>query len=55
MKHEIIQNQFRNGIIEKSIVILRRQGLNDNEIRKMLLKDFSISEKNLDKILKADK
>lgn len=51
--NDSIRNVCRIGIVEKSIQILRAHGKSDVEIRSMMLKDFSIGEETLDKLLKA--
>jgi len=50
-----IKNMAREGIVKKSIQILRTHGKSEEEIKKMMLKDFSIKEEVLDKLLKATK
>ena len=47
-----IQDILRNSIVEKSIDILRNHGINDNEIKSIMTKDFSISQEALDTLLK---
>ena len=53
MTHGNLKNILREGVVEKSIQILRDHGKSDNEIKEMMLKDFAITEKNLDQIMKA--
>lgn len=53
MTHDNLKNILREGVVEKSIQILRSHGKSDNEIKEMMLKDFAITEKNLDQIMKA--
>ncbi len=50
-KNESVRNILRSSIVEKSITILRNHGKSDNEIREMMLKDFSIKKEELDKLL----
>ncbi|MCM1500511.1 MAG: hypothetical protein NC124_18775 [Clostridium sp.] len=52
IKNESMKDMLRKGIVEKSVEILRRHGKKDDEIRKMMQHDFSISETVLDAILK---
>lgn len=54
MQHDTVRNQMRQGIVEKSVQILRSHGKSDEEIRSMILDDFCIEEKVLDEILSAD-
>lgn len=53
-RHDSMRNVLRAGIVEKSIQILRSHGKSDAEIREMMLKDFSISERYLDELLKSE-
>lgn len=53
MKHNNLKNMLREGVVKKSIQILRNRGKSDSEIKEMMLKDFAITEKNLDQIMKA--
>lgn len=55
MEHDNLRDTFREGIVEKSIQILRAHGRNDNEIKKMILKNFSIKENVLDNLLKISR
>lgn len=54
MQQDMIKDQMRQGIVEKSVQILRNHGKSDEEIRSMILNDFRIEEKVLDEILSAD-
>lgn len=51
MQDNTIKDILREGVVIKSIQILRNHGKSDEEIKNMLLKDFSISEEALDKLL----
>lgn len=51
MQSETIRDMMREEIVGKSIQILRSHGKSDEEIKEMMLKDFSISETALDEIL----
>lgn len=53
MKHDSIRDVFREGIVEKSIQILRNHGKSDDEIKEMMIKDFSISDETIDMLLKT--
>lgn len=53
MTHGNLKSILREGVVEKSIQILRSHGKSDNEIKEMMLKDFAITEKSLDRIMKA--
>ena len=53
MKHNNLKNMLREGVVKKSIQILRNRGKSDSEIKEMMLKDFAITEKNLDQIMKV--
>lgn len=53
MTHDNLKNTLREGVVEKSIQILRNYGKSDNEIKEMMLKDFAIAEKNLDQLMKT--
>lgn len=55
MEHSNLRDTLREDIVEKSVQILRAHGKSDKEIKEMVLKDFSINESFLDKILSADK
>lgn len=50
-----IKDVCREGIIIKSIQILRTHGKNDKEIKEMMLKDFSIKEDSLEVLMKSMK
>ena len=50
MQSETIRDQMRQGVVEKSVQILRRHGKSEEEIRSMMLRDFQIDEKTLDEI-----
>ncbi|MDO4314965.1 MAG: hypothetical protein Q4C45_04250 [Oscillospiraceae bacterium] len=54
MEHDGLRDVLREGIVEKSIQILRAHGKSDQEIKAMMLKDFSISEKTPARILSAN-
>lgn len=41
MTHEDLRDVLREGIVEKSIQILRNHGKSDREIKEMMLKDFA--------------
>lgn len=51
MPEETVKDMFRSEIVSKSIQILRSHGKTDEEIKEMLLNDFSISETALDELL----
>ena len=53
MTHDNLKNILREGIVEKSIQILRNHGKDDNEIKEMMLKDFAITEEKSDQIMKT--
>ena len=53
MTSRAIRDMMRQGIIEKSIQILRRHGMSEEKIRKMILNDFCIDEKTLEEIMNA--
>lgn len=53
MQAETIRDQMRCGILEKSVQILRRHGMSDEEIRIMILRYFHIKEETLAGILNA--
>lgn len=55
MEHNNLKDVLREGIVEKSVQILRAHGKDDTEIKATILKDFSISEKSLDRILSNNK
>lgn len=48
-----IRDIFRNEIVAHSIRILRERGRSDEEIKKEMLRDFSIKAEVLDEMLKA--
>lgn len=51
MSHDSIKDMLREGIVGKSIEILRAHGKCDEEIKEMMLKDFSIKEETLIELL----
>lgn len=51
MSEGTVKDMFRREIVGKSIQILRSHGKADEEIREMMLNDFSISETVLDELL----
>ena len=53
MTHDNLKNILREGVVEKSIQILRSHGKSDNEIKEMMLKDFAITEEKSDQIMKT--
>lgn len=53
MVHDNLKNILREAVVEKSTQILRNHGKSDSEIKEMMLKDFAITEKTLDQIMKA--
>lgn len=55
MQHDTMRDTLRKGIVGKSIQILRTHGKSDAEIKSMMLKDFSISEKALEELLETEK
>lgn len=52
MQNDTVRDMFRENIVSKSIQILQNHGMNDDEIKAMMLKDFSISEESLDMLFK---
>lgn len=50
---ENICDSMREKIVEKSIAILRSYEMNDDDIKKMLMKDFLVSSETIDRFLKA--
>lgn len=55
MQDSAVKDMFRGEIVGKSIQILRSHGKSDEEIREMMSKDFSISEKELNSLLQTEK
>lgn len=55
MQSETIKDAMRQGIVEKSIQILRAHGKSEEEIQEMMLKDFAIKAETLDELLKGTK
>ena len=53
MPEGTVKDMFRREIVGKSIQILRSHGKTDEEIKEMMLNDFSISEAVLDELLNA--
>lgn len=53
MTPDNLKGIFREGIVRKSVQILRNHKKSDSEIKEMMLKDFAINEKKLDRIMKA--
>lgn len=47
-----LRDIFRNEIVSHSIRILREHGHSDEQIKKELLRDFSIKAETLDEMLK---
>lgn len=54
MRSDHIKNQMRQGIVKKSVQILREQGKTDEEIRSIILSGFHIEEKALNEILNTE-
>lgn len=52
MKNEDLTDVFREGIVSKSIGILRSHGKSDDEIKAMMIKDFSLDEEMIDRLLR---
>lgn len=52
MQRNTLRDTLREETVGKSIQILRSHGKSEEEIKDMMLKDFSIEEKALDKLLK---
>lgn len=52
MSQDNRKDRAREGIVMKSIQILRAHGKSDEEIKKMMLKDFSIKEDILEELLR---
>jgi len=46
-----LRRAAREGIVERSIRILRSHGMSDSDIRKLVRKDFGVEEQVLDKML----
>ena len=53
MPEGTVRDMLRREIVGKSIQILRSHGKSDDEIKEMMLNDFSISEAVLDELLNA--
>lgn len=47
------RDALREEIVKRSIQILRSHGKGENEIKEMMLKDFSIGEDVLEHLLKS--
>lgn len=53
MQGDAVKAAMREKVVEKSIEILRSHGKSESEIKEMMLKDFSIGENTLDKLMKS--
>jgi len=51
MQHDTIKNSLREGIVERSIEVLRSNGMNEEEIKKKM-ESFSLDEETMDRLLK---
>jgi len=51
MQHDTIKNSLREGIVERSIEMLRSNGMNEEEIKKKM-EYFSLDEETMDRLLK---
>lgn len=53
MQGNTVRDTLREEIVKKSIQILRSHKKSESEIKEMMLKDFSIDENSLNKLLKS--
>lgn len=51
MQHDTIKNNLREGVVERSIEILRHNGVSEKEIKKKMMESFSLDEETLDRLL----
>ena len=51
----MVKDIIRKEVVIKSIDILRSHEKTDEEIKSMMLKDFSINDKVIEELLKAEK
>ena len=52
MQNDTIKNNLREGIVERSIEVLRRNGMSEEEIKKKLTESFSLDEEAISRLFK---
>jgi len=52
MQYEAIKNNLREGVVERSIEVLRRNGMSEEEIKKKMTESFSLDEETINKLFK---
>ena len=55
MQNDTVKNNLREGIVEKSIEVLRSNGMSEEEIKKKMMDSFSLDEETIDKLLSASR
>jgi len=51
MQHDTIKNSLREGIVIKSIEVMRKDGVDDEAIKKKMMECFSLDEETMDRLL----
>ena len=51
MVHSDLRTNFRDGIVEKSIKVMRKDGIIDEVIKKKMMESFSSDEETIDRLL----
>ena len=52
MVHSDLRTTFRDGIVKKSIKVMRKDGISDEVIKKKMMESFSLEEETMDRLLK---
>jgi len=51
MRSDEIKSSLREGVVERSIPILRSQGMSDEKIKEKMMESFSLDEETIDRLL----
>jgi len=51
MRSDEIKSSLREGVVERSIPILRSQGMSDEKIKEKMVEAFSLDEETIDRLL----
>jgi len=49
--NEDIKNSIKEDIVEKSIEVMRKNGMDDEAIKKKIMESFSLDEETIDRLL----
>jgi len=50
MQHDTVKNNLREGIVKRSIEVLRHNNMSEEKIKKMMMKSFSLDEETIDRL-----